>query len=182
MDVRIEHPATRGSIYAWGDEGLYLPERFLAHFDEPGRAALVEVEIRVMNGQPRCIRLTCTARQDGDVVSAELVKNLPVTQYVRIAASHAALRGYRTDDGFMAFEPVNAADADLLASEVHRVGRRHRILTENFLRQVASVYEQNRNTAPTQAVAEHFFTSRQNAGKWVKRAEEQGYLNREGLR
>jgi transposase len=49
-------------------------------------------------------------------------------------------------------------------------------ITDEHLREVARIYSNDTTGAPTKAVADHFNTSRQNAGKWVKAAREQGLM------
>jgi transposase len=56
-----------------------------------------------------------------------------------------------------------------------RPGRPRRLDDEHF-REVAEVYRAAFSTAPTKHVAQHFFTSRSAAAKWVARAREMGLL------
>lgn len=57
-------------------------------------------------------------------------------------------------------------------------GRRNNRITDDLLRDVASVYREALRVGrpPTKAVEEEFHTSRPNAAKWVKRARAAGHL------
>lgn len=177
MRMQVTQDSAAG-IVLWGSTELYLPSRFTVLFDEPGRDATVEVVVEVVDGQPRCQRITCTARESG-FVSSETLKGLPVTHYLRLAASAAAMRAEPAPGGGIVLEPVGTDDGEVVREGLRRVGRKRQLITPAFLEQVSDVYRDNIRGAPTQAVAEHFHTSRQNAGKWIKRARELGVLEEE---
>ena len=54
--------------------------------------------------------------------------------------------------------------------------RRRRIVTDDLLRDVARIYEEDTTGAPTRAVADKLFTSHRNAVRWVALARKRGFL------
>ncbi|MDP9403839.1 MAG: hypothetical protein M3P85_11070 [Actinomycetota bacterium] len=178
MKVDVTHHSTDG-FRPWSGS-LRLPGVFEADFDEPGRPFLVHLVIEVHSRQLRCRRLECTSRGEDDFISADAIHRLPLPAYMRIAAAMVAMET-ATEGGVMELDPVgNEATAELEAA-LGSVGRRRFVLTDEHLAEVAKVYIANPKT-PTKAVAEHFFTSRQNAGKWVRAARDAGLISKEEQR
>jgi hypothetical protein len=58
--------------------------------------------------------------------------------------------------------------------------RRRRLDDPTFLSEVAAVYKQHIDDAPTEAVAEHFHGSPRSAARWVSAAAELGFLPQTG--
>lgn len=56
--------------------------------------------------------------------------------------------------------------------------RRRRTLSDDVLLEVARIYEENIDDAPTQAVSDHFDISKSAADKRVKRARDAGYITK----
>ncbi|MGX9901679.1 hypothetical protein ACW0JT_20580 [Arthrobacter sp. SA17] len=59
---------------------------------------------------------------------------------------------------------------------VRSLMRRRRVVSVDVLREVARVYEENIEQAPTQAVADYFVISKSAADKRVKRARDAGFI------
>lgn len=55
--------------------------------------------------------------------------------------------------------------------------RGRRKMTDDLLREVAEVYLADTSGAPTQAVADHFYTGHRNATRYVAKARERGFIN-----
>jgi hypothetical protein len=178
MAVRMQVSADwRGGFVPWGED-LMLPRRFAVSLDDDECDALVTLEVEILDRQPRCRAVTCSARDDQSFVTAGTLKSLPITRYLQLASSNAVMSVTKDPHGpGLVLQPVGDDEVGVLANQLERIGRRRRLITDGFLRDVADLYLRNQADAPTKAVAEHFHTSRQNAGKWVKAARDRGLLD-----
>jgi hypothetical protein len=174
-------------LFRLSDGAVLMPRRFVKRIEsaEP-QEGLAELEIEVDSwGRPRCVALRVTAKSEG-AVTGDMLRRLPVARHVERAALQAAsvvevqkdLRGGITQIG-----PVSNREqaAEVLESAARRVPRRGSPVSDEHLKQVATLYRkalrmQGPKKAPTEAVAMQMHVSRSTAGRWVRKARDAGFL------
>lgn len=122
----------------------------------------------------------------------EMRNGTPECTEIIIAPAQVSQRGVRAKDlEYVKIDDVLEAALIYLAhwqrsqlaiqhrrASVNSLMRRRRTSSEDLLREVARVYEDNIDAAPTQAVADTFEISKSAADKRVKRARDAGYITK----
>lgn len=154
-----------------------IPERFWATIEDD-RYPRCELEIRTINGRLECVGLVSEQGLRG----ADLRK-LPLDTLVRqahVAATFGEAVAIDNDGHFRVASPAPATmTADEYEQRLTSTSRR-RSITDDFLREVATVYRQAiaEGKPPTKAVASRLHGSPATAGRWVMQARERGFLGR----
>jgi len=135
----------------------------------------------VVEGRPRCVYFECRAREDGDPIAAAEFHGFPLGRMLEegtLMASRPEAEVPRRAEAWTNVEEVRAARASVRAHHRRRPGRQQRrVLTDEFLAQVAEVYRQNTSTTqPSKAVAEHFKYTPSSARRLVREARLRGLL------
>ncbi len=159
----------------YGSEGLYLLPRYGVAVDDPLNPYLIEIEVQVVDGQPRCEELRCRQRPDGPPVSSENLRKVRLGGYLRLSAVAMSFHAVLDENGDVLFaQATGTGDEELLA---RAAVRRPRVtVTEDLLRRVAQIH---RDGGPkgTLAVQRHYSVSRATAARWVRAARERGFIN-----
>lgn len=126
----------------------------------------VQYTFEMLNGIPECTEFLVARRPDGKRgVRQKDVDYVRIDDVLEAALTHLAV--WRP--GPLPIQHRRAAVNALMRS-------RRQTITDELLRQVAHVYEENIDAAPTQAVAEFYDISKSAADKRVKRARDAGYI------
>jgi hypothetical protein len=178
-------------------EGVGVPRYVYVDLDEPWLPYLVRAVVESTPIGPRCIDLRLVARPDGEPVTPEGLRRVPLGRVIReverqpIVLHKANLEGlpsYMRDaigEG-VAWGASRAGEqarrdraAYRRALARQRAERRRWRLDEATLRKVAAVYREALAVGrpPTAAVQQHFgLGTRGQAARWVKRARDEGHL------
>jgi hypothetical protein len=126
----------------------------------------IQYTFEMLNGIPECTEFLVARRPDGQRgVRQKDVDYVRIDDVLEAALTHLAV--WRP--GPLPIQHRRAAVNALMRS-------RRQTITDELLREVAHVYEENIDAAPTQAVADHFVISKSAADKRVKRARDAGYI------
>jgi hypothetical protein len=131
------------------------------------RTAVYKFEMQ--DGVPRCVSVSLGSPPGLEEIRPDDLRK------VQIEAALAAILDFfagTNAQGFHAYPVVRKAGVELVRK------RKRRALTEEVLREVAVIYEDNIDSAPTQAVADHFDIELRTASLRVKRARESGYITK----
>ena len=151
----------------YGTDGLYLPSQYALAVDDPDCPVLIELEVTMIDGQPECTELHCQPRA-GRPIASEMLRKVPLRRYLRESTPAYSIR--RTvQHGVEVVAATGTGDEPLLL----RAARRQ--MTNEFLREVAAVYEQA-TTKRVNAVREQLHGSRSSANRWVNEAKERGFI------
>lgn len=156
-------------------DGLPFPERMLvAQRATPhGRLGteddyiVIQYTFEMRHGIPECVHLDVESQYGNRSVRAKDV------QYIRIDDVLEAALNYLT-----IWKRTLPPSRQERRAAVGGLMRRRRTISEDVLREVARVYEENVEQAPTQAVSDHFDISKSAADKRVKRARDAGYITK----
>jgi hypothetical protein len=169
VGVEIAYKWTRPAA-AVGD--AFMLSEFTARFDQDG-LPLVALDIAVMDGTPLCRGVHVTPRPEGPGITGQELKRIPIASWMRQACRHAAVPKTLGEVG-LSFA-LAASDAE--REELDRsLRRRHRRLTDEFLREVAAVYSDFLDDSPVEAVKAKWPTSYSSAARWVSEARARGFL------
>jgi len=177
-----------------GDErqdygGIFLPERFevIEPLTEDGKFSPAEIrddgrgfsyrqidrtvhyKFEMQEGVPRCVFVGFGSPPGFEEIRPQDLRN------AHIEAALAAILDFFAGTNAQGLRPqkvVRTAGVELV-----RKRRRH-ALTDDVLREVAAIYEESINDAPTQAVADHYGIELRTASLRVKRAREAGYITK----
>jgi hypothetical protein len=150
--------------------GVKVAPRFTATFerdrdDDPPYEG--EFTAEFVDGRYEVAELTCRRVEDGEPITGEGLRRLPIGYMLALAASNYILEGRRIEGAsewtpFMGASPGDAKDGP----------------TDDALRRVAIVYQLNLacGLAPTRAVEVTFELPRSTAGRWIAMARERGFL------
>jgi hypothetical protein len=138
------------------------------------------IEIAVIEGRPRCIRLECWTVDPLKTVTPEEVHRFPLGRLIEEATLMASRPVDEVPHGFKRWadvDEVREARASVVAHHRKRpTGGRHR-LSDEHLAEVAEVYRQHVTTGkPSKAVAEHFHYTPTSARRVVRAARSRGFL------
>jgi hypothetical protein len=173
--------------------GHYLPERWRSVYDDIALPVMVTVEMRVMEGAPRCLAVAQTPREAiGQWIFVEEigVLELPLERIVEEVITATTVSKARAEMGIGPYvdpEFAGSAPFDAAQRTVQReLAQRRRIrITDEYLAEVAKVYREafERGDPPTVAVQASFGLTRSTAGRHVGLAREGRFLNpaREGV-
>lgn len=187
-ELPIEETTWGSGPYVPFGEGFALPSRLSTELaqEAPG----LEFEIAVRDGRPRCVAIRST--ETGPPITTTLLKSsyLPaIGRLVREAVAENAVRLVRTVDGEVIgvhgvsspdlFSTLDERTTDIDAAVANlEVGERRWRMTDEHLREVASVYRDAfaKGDPTARAIAERWGTTEQNARRWVLRARKEGLL------
>lgn len=128
----------------------------------------IQYTFEMLNGVPECIEVLILPRPNGQRgVRQRDFEYVRIDDVLEAALAHLAI--WRP--GPLPSQHRKAAVNALMRS-------RRQTITDDLLRQVADVYEENLHSAPTQAVADHFGISKSAADKRVKRARDAGFISK----
>ena len=147
-------------------KGFGIPKRFELEYDGPDVPYKVEMIVTWVAGRLLCASLTCTPKSDGEEVTGEGLRTIPVAGLIR-----AGVQGYLfrvTKVG----RTTRMAPAILPSLEVSEGP------TDEALEWVAIVYRLAHATKfnPTKAVTEALRLPRSTAARWVMSARTKGLL------
>lgn len=128
---------------------------------------LVTYKFEIQDGVPRCVSVILGSPPGLDELTAQDLRK------VQIENALAAVLDFFA--GTNAQHPYTYATSRTAGANLIRKRRRHAV-TEDVLREVAEVYGENIDGAPTQAVAAHFGVELRTASQRVKRAREAGFI------
>jgi hypothetical protein len=146
-------------LVPFGSEGLYLPPHYAFEVDDPGCPYLIEIRVAVIEGQP---------------VSSENLRKIPLARYVRESPRLYAVRADFDENGEVMFLASTGVE-DFTPLDRAARQRPRRAMTPDLLRDVARVYLEA-ESKPTQAVMRRFSLSRPTAGRWVGLARNGGFI------
>lgn len=135
------------------------------HYQQVDR--LVTYKFEMLDGVPRCVSVMLGSPPGLDELTAQDLRK------VQIENALAAFLDFFA--GTNAQYPHTYATSRQAGIDLLRKRRRHAV-TEDVLREVAEIYEENIDGAPTQAVAAHFGVELRTASQRVKRAREAGFI------
>jgi hypothetical protein len=181
-----DHPYTKirphreadGTIsYVELRDDFAVPRRFTAR----GETVSLDVEVDT-DGTVACRGIEIRAA-DGEAVTGEALRRLPVAKLTKQAVAAAALHRTVTDDGTpilnLTRQPARLhADFYNSYTQDARRPRRGSPLTPQHLAQVAALYRAalQRGDPPTRTIATELHAARSTAARWVALAREQGLL------
>jgi hypothetical protein len=141
-------------------------------------------ELDLDSGRAVCVSLSFERAPGGDpiepatVPSRTVIRALLTDAFVWEAANARAIvdvnqGAYKGQDGKLyVFREHDKHDTVRNA----RALRQYRSVTDALLREVAGVYQADTTGSPTEAVAEHFPTSKRTATRWLRLARDRGFL------
>ena len=139
-NIRVSNRQPDAGYTPFG-RGFVLPGRYSVFIDDPQFDYVVQMDVEVMDGAPRCRTLKATSRSDGPSVTGEGIRKLPVAGFLRHTAQDAALRIVRqAADGSVAMVPVRSEDVDDLFKDLRRTARRNTAVDTDRLKDVADTY------------------------------------------
>jgi hypothetical protein len=159
-------------------DDFMVPRRFLAETE----TLLLDIEVD-SSGAARCLGLQVRGR-DGEAITAESLRAIPVARLTRQAVAGAARRYTPLEEvGEPVFRLVSTPPEAAAAFYERYVkeGRRPRRgspITDDNLREVARIYREavKRDDPPTKTVGDTMHTARSTAARWVTAARERGFL------
>lgn len=128
---------------------------------------LVTYKFEMLDGVPRCVSVILGSPPGLDEITAQDLRKVQIENALTAVLDFFA--------GANAQYPHTYAISRKAAVDLLRKRKRHAV-TEDVLREVAEIYEENIDGAPTQAVAEHFGVELRTASQRVKRAREAGFI------
>jgi hypothetical protein len=133
----------------------------------------------VIDGRPQCIRLECS--NAGAPVTPEALHRFPLGRLLEEAVLMASRPVDEIPRSFVRWESIEQVRAEREAVAAHHAkrpnGRRRKVLTDEFLGEVAEVYRQHVATGkPSKAVEEHFHYKPASARRVVREARQRGFL------
>jgi hypothetical protein len=129
------------------------------------------VKVAVRDGSPEVVELSFIS-QPGQTEVRE--KHLRAIDVGALAAELYAVEVTGWDDDLLTSE-----NSELIARKIverQRLPREYRVMSDDFLKQVAKVYRENIRRAPTKAVAKAFRVKDRMASTYVDRARRKGFL------
>ena len=168
-------------------DGRYVYRRISAAIERHAATGLrIELDIEVDRaGNPHCRTLTLSnpEAQTFDSITTEAVRKIPVSTLIHQCFLEAQYELVETDseDKEPVFE-VRGIDRRKLYSMYPKGARRskqRKPITDDELRGVAKLYRlaAENNYAPTKLIADQHHVNRATARRWVKRAEERGFID-----
>ncbi|WP_427174299.1 hypothetical protein [Arthrobacter sp. 92] len=158
-------------------EGLPFPERMLVGQratpggrkpeGEDADYIVIQYTFEMRNGVPECVHLDIESQYGTQSVRAKDLEYLKIDDVLEATLNHL------TEWGRKLPPPPHQRRA-----AVSGLMRRRRTLSDDVLLEVARIYEENIDAAPTQAVSDHFAISKSAADKRVKRARDAGYITK----
>lgn len=125
----------------------------------------IEYTLQLHNGTPRCVRL-CIDTPDGRrEIRAKDLEHIRIDDVLEAALLQLSLW-------------KRSATPRQRRDGVATLMRRRRTTPDDIFREVARIYEENIDDAPTQAVSDHFGISKSAADKRVRRARDAGYITK----
>ena len=138
------------------------------------------VRIGVIDGRPQCLDFSCD--NAGAPVTPEILHRFPLGRMIEEAVLLASRPADEIPRSYKRWDSVEQArDARAAVARHYRKrpgnGRRQRVLTDDFLREVAVVYREHVATGkPSKAVEEHFHYRPASARRVVREARLRGFL------
>jgi hypothetical protein len=153
--------------------GVMLPEQFIARFIV-GDDHTVEMDIATVDGAPVCNAVRVIRHPRRPSLSGHELRRFPLAEWVRYACS---MVGVGNQGGVQ----TTSAEwkTDTYRADVERVipqPWRRNVLTDDFLKEVASVYRANADSAPIEAIREAWPSAHSTAARWVRLARDRGFL------
>ncbi len=133
------------------------------------------LSLRVIDGRPALVGLSVGPFAPTIVRewTARDIHELPTDTLVDDAAAYIA-----ANVADQRYEGHGDPDAEGVAAV--RVRRQRHPMTDDLLREVASVVTADRRGEPRRAVRNHFHTSERTASRWIALAKERGFMKEEG--
>lgn len=154
-----------------------VPPVVEVHFAGVDGQPALDMRLEVVNGVPQCRELRFTSVAGGREVKGLDLGAVRLAQWVEDIFGMFASR-IISDDGKTVTAVLAEGDEVDAAQAMNRArkGRAARKITPDLIRRVADVYAAHLDDAPTQAVKRAFGVEDRQARKYVKLAEEHGYL------
>lgn len=133
----------------------------------------VFVKVAVRDGSPQIVTLSFISREGQEEVRQKDLRKLDVDRLPE--ALYAAFVAEFDSDRPRDDQAVALRIAERFI-EQQRLPREYRVITDDFLRQVAKVYRENFARAPLKAVAKHFGVKDRMASVYVGKARQKGFL------
>lgn len=153
---------------------LLLPRAFEVTVKDPELPYDVHLSVKVADGVPRVVKLTCSQRRAGPEVDGRGLRSIPVQELLAAAVKERA-RGA----GKRRSRPL--VDGSLPPSAV-LADRQRQPMTDELLMEVATVYRSAEPLGkPVEMVAEYFSSEerripRNTVRRWVMEARNRGFL------
>ena len=161
--------ASAEGLVPYGSEGLHLPPRYGVEVDDDACPFLVELQVVVSDGRPRCSEVRFRQRPDGAPVTSESLRAVPLARFLRESTAAYSVWVQYGADGEVMFVQASGR-GDMPAHDRAAARRPRRQLTDDLLRQVAEVMAEAPST-PVVAVMRRFGPmSRATASRWRKAA------------
>jgi hypothetical protein len=167
----------------WEDDKVVVGERWIPRRIDvtmPSRGGLpaLSMVIEVRRGFPQCTSIHVDAAPDGTEVRTTDVRAVRIEEWVEQVTATAAqtILGTNVAGGIRLVDlhPVKIKSATREIRAARRAGRRR--ITDELLREVASVYRQNELDRPTRAVGLALGLEPKTAQRYVQRARTAGFL------
>jgi hypothetical protein len=151
----------------------------------------VQMACKVINGLPRCTAVLFHVPDQTGEVPASVVRDFPFEDAIETAFSRAVSP---SEVGPEAWAQMRERDHSIPGSALEHVAHRTRNATrsarkrgrtrytEDFLKQVAEVYNLNVERYPTKAVRVEFDVSETTAQTYVRKARDAGFIKRPAQR
>jgi hypothetical protein len=157
--------------------GVMLPEQFIARFIVKDDHT-VEMEIATVDGAPVCNAVRVIRHPGRPSLSGHELRRFPLAEWVKYACSMVGVGnqgGVRTTTAEWQTEAYRA-DIERAVPQP----RRRNVLTDEFLKEVATTYKANADSAPIEVIrdvhGEGGYVAHSTAARWVRLARERGFL------
>jgi hypothetical protein len=132
------------------------------------------IDVEIEGGQPRCVGIR--RRPGGPSLTGELIREVPITGFIRAAAYALAVERAGKHEGADVWRHILGRAAREEFEDGLRPPRRGKRVTDEFLEEVTAVYRAAllAGKPPTRAVAESFTASGGTPGRWVQQARRRG--------
>lgn len=185
-----------------------IPPFYGAYADLPFVGPSVRLRIAVHNGRPEVDEVEVVRRKDCPEITNHLLSEIPLQKIKERCVSELGKAAFwaqqqrppsgrsiptavrsGVDSSLGAHDPQRESEIRLIENLIRRgeaAGtsannvRRRRVVTDDLLRKVASIYSSDLSGSPTRAVSQQLFTSHRNATRWVSLARDRGFLKRYG--
>ena len=161
-----------------------LPSQYVVRVDDPKRPVYIELDVLVTAEGLACISVVCFRREGARPISLEVLREVTIGEFLQrslsVIASEFELVPTKTK-GVREIRDSPMTDfAEFVTAFQRETGqpiRRGKPVDDRRLREAADVYVAAKLTGkPMAIVAEHFGVSRSTAIRYIRRAEQRGYL------
>ena len=170
-----------GVLFPYRSELVAIPPSY----PESSNDLFMRLCLEIVEGRPVCTMLAFEQQAEGAVVTPTGVRAIDVKEVIDqaigwqavTAKSSQSIRTWVSPGGVTVHERgLTDEQGDDVRSQALTMNRQ-RIVTDEFLREVATVYKQCDDGRPTAAVQDRWATTKRNASRWASEARKRGFLD-----